>query len=113
VDLAGLRLRITRSVALVDGVFEIGSPKSGEGRTVSLQAFVADLLAPGEPDALVFADSEGGHMRGTNVRYGHLYGSDVEAVGVAMSALLTRKCGHGARFEADATGAKYRLTSGF
>lgn len=26
-------------------------------------------------------------------RYGHLYGSDVEAVGVAMDALLTRKCG--------------------
>jgi hypothetical protein len=26
-------------------------------------------------------------------RYGHLYGLDVEAVGVAMNALLTRKCG--------------------
>ena len=26
-------------------------------------------------------------------RYGHLYGSDVEAVGVAMNALLTRKYG--------------------
>ena len=26
-------------------------------------------------------------------RYGHLYGSDVEAVGVAINALLTRKCG--------------------
>jgi integrase len=26
-------------------------------------------------------------------RYGHLYGSDVEAVGVAMNALLTGKCG--------------------
>ena len=26
-------------------------------------------------------------------RYGHLYGSDVEAVGVAMNALLTRDCG--------------------
>jgi hypothetical protein len=25
-------------------------------------------------------------------RYGHLYGSDVEAVGVAMNVLLTRKC---------------------
>ena len=28
-------------------------------------------------------------------RYGHLYGSDVDAVGVAMNALLTRKCGQG------------------
>lgn len=26
-------------------------------------------------------------------RYGHLYGSDVEAVGVAINALLTRECG--------------------
>ena len=26
-------------------------------------------------------------------RYGHLYGSDVEAVGVAINALLTRDCG--------------------
>jgi integrase len=129
---------------------------------VSLPAFVADLLAPGESDALVFPDSEGGYMRGTNVRrrwwsqavtavqlfprtefdaagkphvvydfklhelrhtaaslaiqaganikalqnmlghesagltldrYGHLYGSDVDAVGVAVNALLTRDCG--------------------
>jgi integrase len=67
-DLKNLRLRIVRSVTLVDGVFEIGSPKSGRGRTVSLPAFVADLLAPREPDALVFPDTEGGHMRGTNVR---------------------------------------------
>jgi integrase len=162
VDLAARRLRIARSVTLVDGVFEIGSPKSGRGRTVSLPAFVADLLTPGQPDALVFPDSEGGHMRGTNVRrrwwsqavavselfprtetnaagekttvydfklhelrhtaaslaiqaganikalqnmlghesagltldrYGHLYGSDVEAVGVAINDLLTRDCG--------------------
>jgi hypothetical protein len=26
-------------------------------------------------------------------RYGHLYGSDVEAVGVAINDLLTRDCG--------------------
>jgi hypothetical protein len=26
-------------------------------------------------------------------RYGHLYESDVEAVGVAINALLTRNCG--------------------
>jgi hypothetical protein len=26
-------------------------------------------------------------------RYGHLYGSDVEAVGVAINDLLTRNCG--------------------
>jgi integrase len=166
VDLAGRRLRIARSVTLVDGVFEIGSPKSSKGRTVSLPAFVADLLA--KQDALVFPDTEGGHMRGTNVRrrwwwsqavaaaelsprmvlnavgeqttvydfklhelrhtaaslaiqaganikalqnmlghesagltldrYGHLYGSDVEAVGGGHHELLTRKCGHGGHY---------------
>lgn len=56
VDLRNKTLRITRSVALVDGVFEIGSPKSGKGRTVSLPEFVAHLLQPGDPDALVFPD---------------------------------------------------------
>lgn len=155
-------ISVRRSVTLVDGQFEIGSPKSGKGRSVSLPDFVADLLTPGEPDALVFPDSEGGHMRGSNVRrrwwsqavaaaglfprvlpdrsvvhdfkihelrhtaaslaiqaganikalqnmlghesagltldrYGHLYGSDVEAVGTAINDLLTRgitrKCG--------------------
>src|SRR5271156_1075763 len=161
-DLSNLRLRISRSVTLVDGVFVVGSPKNGKARTVSLPAFVADLLAPRERDALVFPDSAGGYMSGTNVRrrwwsravtaaqlfprtitnaagkpavvydfklhelrhtaaslaiqaganikavqnmlghesagltldrYGHLYGSDVEAVGVAVNALLTRNCG--------------------
>jgi integrase len=157
VDLHKLRIRVTRSVTLVDGQFVIGSPKNAHGRTVSLPRFVADLLQPGEPTALVFPDSGGGHMRGSNVRrrwwsqavaaaklfprkvgddivyefklhelrhtaaslaiqaganikalqnmlghesagltldrYGHLYRSDVEAVGVAINALLTRDCG--------------------
>jgi integrase len=158
VDLNFLRLRIARSVTLVDNRFVIGTPKNGKGRTVSLSAFVAELLTPGQSDALVFPDSAGGHMRGTNVRrrwwsaavaeaelfprkdvngkivynfklhelrhtaaslaiqaganikalqnmlghesagltldrYGHLYGSDVEAVWVAINALLTRDCG--------------------
>lgn len=159
VDLDGLRINIARSVTLVDGVFELGTPKGGKGRAVALPAFVADLLTAGEPDALVFPDGKGGYMRGTNVRrrwwsdavaaaelfprdekngsgelvtvfdfklhelrhtsaslaiqaganikalqnmlghesagltldrYGHLYPSDVEAVGVAMNDLLTR-----------------------
>ena len=30
------RLRVARSVTLVDGVFEVGTPKNGKGRTVSL-----------------------------------------------------------------------------
>ncbi|MDT5007924.1 MAG: hypothetical protein QOJ24_5100, partial [Mycobacterium sp.] len=153
VDTDGLKIRVVRSVTLVEGRFEIGSPKSAKGRTVSLPQFVADLLTPGDPECLVFPDSEGGYMRGTNVRrrwwsqavaaaqvcprtvgdsvvydfklhelrhtaaslaiqaganikalqnmlghesagltldrYGHLYGSDVEAVGVAINALLT------------------------
>jgi integrase len=69
VDIEGLRLRVARSVTLVNGVFEVGSPKNGKSRTVSLPAFVADLLTPGKDlDALVFPDSGGGHMRGSNVR---------------------------------------------
>ena len=158
-DVDGLRLRIARSVTLVDGRFVVGSPKNGKGRTVSLPAFVADLLVRGEPDALVFPAPGRGYMRGSNVRrrwwsravaeaqlfprkvageetpvyefklhelrhtaaslaiqaganikalqnmlghesagltldrYGHLYGSDVEAVGVAINVLLTRGCG--------------------
>lgn len=172
VDLKNLRLRIARSVTQVDNRFLIGSPKNGKGRTVSLPQFVAELLEHAESDALVFPDSAGGHMRGTNVRrrwwsqavaatelfprkdvngeivydfklhelrhtaaslaiqaganikalqnmpghesagltldrYGHLYGSDVEAVGVAINALLTRvwaKCGHGARYRSGCSG---------
>jgi integrase len=155
------QIRIARSVTLVDGQFVVGSPKNGKGRTVSLPAFVVDLLGErGDLDALVFPDTEGGYMRGTNVRRRwwsqavtaaelfprsvtredgdkttvfdfklhelrhtaaslaiqaganikalqnmlghesagltldrHLYGSDVEAVRVAINALLTRKCG--------------------
>ena len=162
VDTKNLRLRIARSVTLVDRVFEVGRPKNGRARTVSLPAFVADLPTPEDPDGLVFPDSTGGHMRGSNVRrrwwsqavaaaqlfprtmtdgageeavvydfklhelrhtaaslaiqavanikalqnvlghqsagltldrYGHLYGSDVEAVGVAINDLLIRNCG--------------------
>jgi integrase len=56
-------------VTLVNGVFEVGSLKNGKARTVSLPAFVAGLLTPGKDlDALVFPDSGGGHMRGSNVR---------------------------------------------
>lgn len=167
VDLEAFKLKVRRSVVLVDGQFEIGPPKGGKGRTVSLPAFVADLFpGAGKMTELVFPDGQGGHMRGTNVRrrwwsdavaaaqlfprieknaagdettvyefklhelrhtaaslaiqsganiksvqnmlghesaaltldrYGHLYPSDVEAVGVAINDLLTaeitRKCG--------------------
>jgi integrase len=157
INLDKLGVRVSRSVTLVDNTFVVGTPKGGKGRTVSVPAFVADLLTPRDSDELVFPDSAGGHMRGTNVRrrwwsqavataelfprteggsvvhdfklhelrhtaaslaiqaganikalrnmlghesagltldrYGHLYGSDVEAVGVAINALLTRDCG--------------------
>jgi integrase len=178
-DLNSLRVRIGRSVTLVNGVFEVGSPKNGKARTVSLPAFVADLLVPGDLDALVFPDSEGGHMRGSNVRrrwwsqavaaaelfprtvsdaareqtttvydfklhelrhtaaslaiqaganikalqnmlghesagltldrYGHLYGSDVEAVGVAINDLLTRNCGQNVGTAENVGGRRGRL----
>ena len=35
-------------------------------------------------------------------RYGHLFDSDVEAVGVAINAMLTRDCGQGRRVNAKA-----------
>lgn len=170
IDLPNLRLQISRSVTLVGGAFVVGSPKNGKGRTVSLPTFVAELLAPGDPDGLAFPDSAGGYMRGTNVRrrwwsqavtaaqlfpralsdaadeqpiaydfklhelrhtaaslaiqaganikalqnmlghesagltldrYGHLYGSDVEAVGMAINDLLTRNCGQNVVTEPD------------
>ncbi|WP_428339793.1 site-specific integrase [Mycobacterium sp.] len=149
INLDKLSVRVSHSVTLVDNTFVVGSPKGGKARTVSLPAFVAQLLTPGDGDALVFPDTSGGWMRGTNVRrrwwsqavkaaelfpraegdlvvydfklhelrhtaaslaiqaganikvlqnmlghasagltldrYGHLYGSDVEAVGVAIT----------------------------
>lgn len=155
-------ISVRRSVTLVDNKFVVGTPKGGKGRTVSISDFVADLLTPGAADELVFPDTTGGHMRGTNVRrrwwsdavtaarlfprieknaagekvtvyefkihelrhtasslaiqaganikslqnmlghesaaltldrYGHLFESDVEAVGIAINQLLTRDCG--------------------
>ncbi len=50
-------------------------------------------------------------------RYGHLYESDVEAVGVAINSLLTRDCGQNVgtehRLDLATARAKYRLSSGF
>lgn len=164
IDVENLRIRVARSVVLVDGVFEVGPPKNGKARTVGLPAFVAGLLRQGSAaaDDLVFPDRNGGYLRANNVRrrwwaqavetvrlypeviaggdghertvysfkihelrhtaaslaiqagahikslqnmlghasaaltldrYGHLYGSDVEAVGIAINALITGECG--------------------
>ena len=68
VDIAGLRLRVTRSVTFVGGQPVVGTPKNGKDRTVALPATVARMLAPGADDALVFPDSAGGWMRASNVR---------------------------------------------
>jgi integrase len=68
VDLAGLRLRVTRSMTFVNGQAVVGTPKNGKDRTVALPATVAAMLAPGADDALVFTDSAGGWMRASNVR---------------------------------------------
>ena len=81
IDLENRRIRVSRAVTLVDGEFVIGSPKSGKARTASVSEFVADLLEEEiasrssrklrhDPGALVFPDSQGGHMRGSNVRLG-------------------------------------------
>jgi hypothetical protein len=37
----------------------------------------------------------------TLYRYGHLYGSDIEAVGIAINNLLTRMCGQNVGTGAD------------
>ncbi|MGH3265795.1 MAG: tyrosine-type recombinase/integrase [Trebonia sp.] len=150
VDIARLRLRVVRSVTFVEGQPVVGTPKNGKDRTVALPATVAGMLAPGADDALVFPDSAGGWMRGSNVRrrwwakaladaglpadfklhelrhtaaslairsganikalqnmlghasagltldrYGHLYDSDVDAVGHAINEAITVTCGHG------------------
>ena len=164
-DLQKLQIRVARSVTLVDSEFVVGSPKNGKGRTVSLPAFVAEMLIQSEQrlampwcsltprvdtcgaatcgdgggptlspqpqlfprtettaagEEIVVYDFKLHELRhtaaslaiqaGANIkalqnmlghesagltldRYGHLYGSDVEAVGVAINALLTRKCG--------------------
>jgi len=68
VDIAGLRLRVTRSMTFVSGHPVVGTPKNGKDRTVALPATVARMLAPGVDDALVFPDSAGGWMRASNVR---------------------------------------------
>lgn len=68
VDFAGLRLQVTRSVTFVGGQPVVGTPKNGKDRTVALPATVAALLTPRLDDALVFPDSAGGWMRGSNVR---------------------------------------------
>lgn len=150
VDIAGLRLRITRSVTFVGGRAVVGTPKNGKDRTVALPATVARMLTPGGEDDLLFPDSAGGWMRASNVRrrwwaralvdaglpadfklhelrhtaaslairsganvkalqnmlghasagltldrYGHLYDSDVDAVGHAIDAEISVTCGHG------------------
>ena len=49
-------------------------------------------------------------------RYGHLYGSDVEAVGVAINVLLTRGCGQNVVNRADSgrgPRSQYSLTCAF
>lgn len=68
VDIAGLRLRVTRSVTFVGGHPVVGTPKNGKDRTVALPATVARMLTAGPDDALVFPDSAGGWMRASNVR---------------------------------------------
>ncbi|BCO35494.1 site-specific integrase [Mycobacterium heckeshornense] len=148
VDIAGLRLRVTRSVTFVRGQAVVGTPKNGKDRSVALPATIAGMLTPGDDDDLVFPDSAGGWMRASNVRrrwwakaladaglpadfklhelrhtaaslaiksganikalqnmlghasagltldrYGHLYDSDVDAVGHAINAEISVTCG--------------------
>ncbi len=45
VDLLRRRLHVRRAVEEVHGALEVGPPKSGESRTVSLPRFLCDLLA--------------------------------------------------------------------
>lgn len=72
VDFSRGRLRVHRSVTLVEGRMVESSTKANKGRDVPLPGFVGELLRPrvgGEPvGALVFPNSRGGFQRGNNMR---------------------------------------------
>lgn len=61
------RLHINRAAVEVDGVVEVGLPKTWEKRTVPFPEFLSkpleDLLEGKSPGDLVFANSEGGYLR--------------------------------------------------
>ena len=72
IDLGRQRLRIHRSVTVVDSKLVFSSTKSNKGRDVPIPGFLCELfekhLASRSPEALVFPDSRGGAMRANNVR---------------------------------------------
>ncbi|MDF3309894.1 tyrosine-type recombinase/integrase [Rhodococcus sp. T2V] len=72
VDLDRQRLRIHRSVTVVDSKLVFSSTKSNKGRDVPIPGFLCELfekrLDGKSPEALVFPDSRGGPMRANNVR---------------------------------------------
>lgn len=84
----GGRLRIERSVRLIDGSWVVGEPKTDAGRrTVSLPNFVAATLAahlenfvPDAPDALLFGTASGRFVHSAN--FGHTFRRAVQAVGL-------------------------------
>lgn len=72
VNLERRRLRIHRSATVVDSKIVVSSTKSNQARDVPVPGFVVDLLRERvkgrSPDALVFPDTRGGHLRAGNVR---------------------------------------------
>ncbi len=75
-DLMRGRLTIDETLTGVGGVVVVGPTKTGRIRTVSLPAFLRDLLAqhvaaysdPKDPQAFVFTATEGGPLRPNNYR---------------------------------------------
>jgi integrase len=70
VDLERRRINVNRAVIRVDGVFEVGPPKTDAGkRSIALPPHLVDMLrehlderVDEEPDALLFPARQGGHM---------------------------------------------------
>lgn len=66
------RLHVRRALVEIDGIFHEGEPKSWERRSVPFPAFLAPALAQlaadaGRPDAHLFVDENGHHIRQPHV----------------------------------------------
>ncbi|MEM9405869.1 MAG: site-specific integrase [Acidobacteriota bacterium] len=66
------RIHVRRAQTEVSGRIEVGTPKSGRERTVSIPPFLRDMLTAHvarvavEPDALVFSNPDGSPLRQSN-----------------------------------------------
>lgn len=68
VDVLRRRIQVSRSVSQVSGAQHVGPPKGHRVRQVAVPAFIdlAGAVAGKRPADLVFADTQGGYLRGSN-----------------------------------------------